>query len=71
MPFVTEMLWQEIPTHPSHGDTIMTAPWPKMDDSEEEALSQDPVALQQFECFMDIVKSVRNARVEHDVRLHC
>jgi valyl-tRNA synthetase len=44
----------------------MTAPWPQFDDV---PLSQDLVALQQFECFMDIVKAVRNARAEHNVTI--
>jgi len=66
MPYVTEALWQELPTHPSHGESLMVAPWPLMTESTS-SLPTDPAAVAQFQSLQALVKGVRNARAEYQV----
>ncbi|CAM9303864.1 unnamed protein product [Phaeothamnion confervicola] len=61
MPFVTEILWQQLP---HHGDALMTAPWPKTDD---EALPVDDDATARFSALQALVRAVRNVRAEYNV----
>lgn len=56
MPFVTESIWQNLPTT---GDTIVTASWPEV----KETLSNNE-SKQHMEQLMDIIRSVRTARSE-------
>ncbi|MBM3156563.1 MAG: class I tRNA ligase family protein, partial [Chloroflexi bacterium] len=64
MPFVTEELWQSLREHQPQGkaDSIMIAPYPVAD-----AHAFDAGAEQEMESVFEIVRSVRNARVESNV----
>ncbi|CAM9653610.1 unnamed protein product [Chrysoparadoxa australica] len=61
MPYVTEVLWQQIP---HSGESLMIAPWPKMDEGE---LPVDREAISRFEALQGLVRSVRNCRAEYKV----
>ena len=67
MPFVTEELWQSLKEHSPDKvqmpDSIMIAPYPAAD------TAIDPEAEQVMNCVMEIVRSVRNARAEHKVKM--
>ena len=58
MPFVTEEIWQHLP---HEGDALIVAPWP-------DACERDPDAEAGMDLIMEIVRSVRNARAEYDVK---
>jgi len=64
MPFITEELWQGLREHQPEGkpDSIMIAPYPVAD-----AKTFDARAEQEMESVFEIVRSVRNARVESNV----
>jgi len=64
MPFITEELWQSLRERQPEGkpDSIMIAPYPVAD-----AKSFDAEAEQEMESVFEIVRSVRNARVESNV----
>ncbi len=57
MPFVTEELWHHLP---HRGDALIVAPWPEPGERDERA-------EREFELLIEVVRSVRNARAEHDV----
>ncbi|MGQ9556518.1 MAG: valine--tRNA ligase [Desulfurispora sp.] len=61
MPFITEEIWQRLP---GHGQTIMKAPWPK-----PASLYRDPVAEQQMDVLVEIIRSIRHIRSEMNVPL--
>lgn len=69
MPFVTEQLWHHLPrAKPSNyqaSNSLMLADWPKMDDDKE--LVVDNNAVNAFECFQALTRSIRNARAEYNV----
>ncbi len=56
MPFVTETIWQSLP---HHGETIVKANWPTVD----QALIFNE-SKQTMEQLVEIIKSVRQSRVE-------
>ena len=64
MPFITEELWQSLRERQPEGkpDSIMVAPYPVAD-----AKSFDVEAEQEMESVFEIVRSIRNARVESGV----
>jgi valyl-tRNA synthetase len=64
MPFITEELWQGLREHQPEGkpDSIMIAPYPVAD-----AKAFDAEAEREMESVFEIVRSVRNARVESNV----
>jgi len=64
MPFITEELWQSLREHQPQGkpDSIMIAPYPVADTG-----AFDAEAEQEMESVFEIVRSVRNARVESNV----
>jgi valyl-tRNA synthetase len=64
MPFITEELWQSLRGHQPHGgaDSIMIAPYPTADTN-----AFDDGAESEMESVFEIVRSIRNARVESGV----
>ncbi len=57
MPFVTEAIWQYLP---HRGEALIVAPWPllgALDREAEESMGE----------LMELIRSIRNARSEHDV----
>ena len=72
MPFVTEEIWQNLvrgagSQEQGAGDgyqpeALMVARWP------EKAGAEDPEAEAQMGLIMDLVRAIRNARAEYDVR---
>jgi valyl-tRNA synthetase len=64
MPFITEELWQSLRERQPEGkpDSIMVAPYPVAD-----AKSFDAEAEREMESVFEIVRSIRNARVESGV----
>ncbi len=69
MPFLTEELWQSLRRSLSPSwqagesvDSIMVAPYPEAD-----AKAVDPEAERVMETIIEIVRSIRNARAEHNV----
>jgi len=69
MPFVTEHLWHHIPRSSATNDqaahALMLADWPQMDDSTP--LITDEEAVDTFESFQALTRSIRNARAEYNV----
>ncbi len=59
MPFITEEIWQHLP---HDGETIMTSQWPQSD-----ASMIRPQAVSDMNTIMNIVKAIRNIRVEMGV----
>lgn len=59
MPFITEEIWQHLP---HEGETIMLAPWPKV---EEDFIFSE--AEEQMDLIMETVRAVRNIRAEMNV----
>jgi valyl-tRNA synthetase len=57
MPFITETLWQQVP---HAGESIMVASWP-------EAGTPDAASEEAFSALMEIVRSIRNVRMEAGV----
>jgi valyl-tRNA synthetase len=65
MPFLTEELWQNIKQNTAtdgQGDSIMVSPYPEADDSKI-----DLKAERTMEAIIEIIRSIRNARAEHNV----
>ncbi|KKI54555.1 MAG: valine--tRNA ligase [Staphylococcus equorum] len=56
MPFVTEQIWQNLP---NEGETIVNAPWPKVNDAL--IFNESKETMQQL---VEIIKSVRQSRLE-------
>ena len=69
MPYVTEQLWHHLPRAPKDdyqsAFSLMLADWPQMDD--ETPLVTSDEAVDQFECFQALTRSIRNARAEYNV----
>ena len=69
MPYVTERLWHHLPrgeaTEDQAAHALMLADWPQMDDASP--LVTDDQAVDQFECFQALTRSIRNARAEYNV----
>ena len=67
MPFVTEQLWHHLPRAPvkDGAHSLMLSTWPQMDD--ETPLVASAEAVDQFECFQALTRSIRNARAEYNV----
>ena len=66
MPFVTEELWQNLKRHLSPewqaGESIMVAAYPEAD-----AKAVDPEAERVVESVIEIIRSIRNTRVQNNV----
>ena len=58
MPFVTEEIWQHIP---HQGEALIVAPWPGGGDLDEAAEAD-------MNLVMEIIRAIRNARAEYDVK---
>lgn len=68
MPFVTEQLWHHLPRSPKvdqSAHALMLADWPQMNDQVPLVTNND--AVESFECFQDLTRSIRNARAEYNV----
>jgi valyl-tRNA synthetase len=73
MPYVTEKLWHHLPRAPVFGKqdgveyahALMLSDWPQMDDGTPLITSDE--AVDQFECFQALTRSIRNARAEYNV----
>jgi valyl-tRNA synthetase len=69
MPFVTEQLWHQLPRAPADNNkaanALMLTDWPQMSDDEPLVTSDD--AVDQFECFQELTRKIRNARAEYNV----
>lgn len=61
MPFITEEIWQNLKVG---GETIMTAAYPQ-----RESVLSFPEATQTMTAFIEVVRAIRNARVEAEVPL--
>jgi valyl-tRNA synthetase len=62
MPFITEVLWQNIPTSAlERGESLMVSAWPAPVDA------VDAHAVEMFSKMQSLVRSVRNARAEYNV----
>jgi valyl-tRNA synthetase len=61
MPFVTEEIWQHLP-HADAGEALVVAPWPEPEGEQDEVAEADMALV------MDLVRAIRNARAEHDVK---
>jgi valyl-tRNA synthetase len=82
MPYVTEILYQQIPHHqriPKH-ESIMIAPFPQPQSSPDSKLANahlcvsstgdlitDSIAVKTFQKFQEIIKQIRNLRAEYNV----
>ncbi|MCP4601429.1 MAG: valine--tRNA ligase [Proteobacteria bacterium] len=62
MPFVTEVLWQELPKPSGNPQSIMTAPFPTTDDG-----LSDIDSKVQAQRLMNVITAVRTVRSEYDV----
>ncbi len=69
MPFVTEAIWQALPTPPQPprggkggGEALITARWPETD-----AALLDEEAEEQMELTMALIRGIRNRRAEYNV----
>jgi valyl-tRNA synthetase len=62
MPFVTEVLWQELPKSPSAPETIMLAPFPTSAEGRA-----DEEALIHAKQLMNMITAVRTLRSEYEV----
>lgn len=59
MPFVTEALWEYLPTHTN---ALIVAAWPVADEA-----YLDEQAEQTMTILMDLVRDIRNVRIQYDV----
>jgi len=59
MPFITEEIWQHLP---HEGETIVLAPWPRVDEKMIDPEAEENIALMQ-----EIIKFIRNIRAEMQV----
>jgi valyl-tRNA synthetase len=62
MPFITEVLWQELPRRPGDSPSIMLAPFPTAAEGQP-----DPQARASAEQLMKLIAAVRTVRAEYDV----
>ena len=69
MPYVTEQLWHHLPRADKAKDAaahaLMLSDWPQMED--DIPLVTSPEAVNSFECFQALTRSIRNARAEYNV----
>lgn len=69
MPYVTEQMWHHLPraaqTDDQAAHALMLANWPQMDDKNPLITSEE--AVNTFECFQALTRSIRNARAEYNV----
>ena len=69
MPYVTEQLWHHLPRAPATDEqvahSLMLADWPQMND--DSALVTSDEAVNAFQCFQALTRSIRNARAEYNV----
>lgn len=69
MPYVTEQLWHHLPRADAGAQqkahSIMLSDWPQLDDSQPLVTSDE--AVETFECFQAVTRSIRNARAEYNV----
>eukprot|EP00527_Entomoneis_sp_CCMP2396_P000385 CAMPEP_0198142364 /NCGR_PEP_ID=MMETSP1443-20131203/5168_1 /TAXON_ID=186043 /ORGANISM="Entomoneis sp., Strain CCMP2396" /LENGTH=389 /DNA_ID=CAMNT_0043805345 /DNA_START=52 /DNA_END=1221 /DNA_ORIENTATION=- len=69
MPYITERLWHHLPRAAAGEEqaahSLMLADWPQMDDGTPLVTSE--AAVDQFECFQALTRSIRNARAEYNV----
>jgi valyl-tRNA synthetase len=69
MPYVTEQLWHHLPRAPATDEqaahALMLADWPQLDD--ETPLVTSDEAVNRFQCFQALTRSIRNARAEYNV----
>lgn len=69
MPYVTEHLWHHLPRSASSTEqaahALMLSDWPQMDDTKPLVTSQE--AIDMFECFQALTRSIRNARADYNV----
>lgn len=69
MPYVTEQLWHHLPRAPATDEqvahSLMLANWPQMDDESPLVTSEE--AVNTFQCFQALTRSIRNARAEYNV----
>jgi valyl-tRNA synthetase len=61
MPFVTESIWQNLPTLGEQGRALIVARWPKRSGR------SDPAAEAEFSAIQEIVRAIRNVRSEYNV----
>jgi valyl-tRNA synthetase len=62
MPFVTESLWQRLPSRPAEA-SISRAPWPRPD-----RRAEDPAALRDFGLVQELVGAIRSIRADYGVQ---
>jgi len=62
MPFLTEVLWQQLPRRADAPVSIMTAPFTTPSDGKE-----DPSALRDGQRLMDVIGAIRTIRAEYNV----
>ncbi len=62
MPFITEVLWQQLPKPEGHADSIMVAPFPRAEDG-----LADEEAVAKASRLMNAVTAIRSVRSEYDV----
>ena len=62
MPFLTEAVWQALPTAIRQGETVMLAPWPQRD-----TMLWDEEAEAHMSLVMEMVRGIRNRRAEYHV----
>ncbi len=63
MPFITEELWQRLARYlPQSVESITIAPYPSVDET-----AFDPEAEEEMELVQELIRSIRNARVEAKV----
>lgn len=71
MPYVTEQLWHHLPRAPAKEGvaihSLMLANWPQMDDETPLVTSEE--AVNSFDVFQALTRSIRNARAEYNVDL--
>jgi valyl-tRNA synthetase len=69
MPFVTEQLWHHLPRAPATDEqaahSLMLSDWPQMDENLPLVTSDE--AVNTFQCFQSLTRSIRNARAEYNV----
>ena len=69
MPYVTEQLWHHLPRSGKSDDqaahALMLSSWPQMDDKNPLITSDE--AVNTFESFQALTRSIRNARAEYNV----
>ncbi|MCX6355113.1 MAG: valine--tRNA ligase [Candidatus Aureabacteria bacterium] len=66
MPFLSEEIWQMLPTSPGEerGESVTKAPWPDSDGA-----LVDPALVEKVQRKFEMIRAVRNLRKEHNVPL--